>query len=162
EHRPHRRLVVRAGDHDRRVAEHQGRHDRERGERSPHWSLTTRTQRLPRSQRASSPQRTQRTPRPFLQGINISASSASSAQTSSASSATSASSSFFYSVINGSNVHNASVTKTTSKKPSSVSHIVAVGSSGGADSSAVVPRTPAIITGTVMGYNRIGSSTSRV
>src|SRR5439155_11475333 len=57
-----------------------------------------------------------------------------------------------YSVINGSNVQSASVTKTASKQVSSTNHIVAVGSSGGEASSATVPRTPAIITGTVIGY----------
>src|SRR5215472_5471763 len=67
-----------------------------------------------------------------------------------------------YSVINGSNVHNASVTKTTSKAVSKPIHNVATGSSGGDCNSAAVPRTPAMMTGIVTGYNRIGSSTSRV
>ena len=41
-------------------------------------------------------------------------------------------------------------------------HIVATGSSGGVLTSAAVPLTPAMITGIVIGYRRIGSRTSRV
>src|SRR5687767_4095788 len=66
-----------------------------------------------------------------------------------------------YSVIKGSNVHSERVTNTTSKAVRIPIHITAVGSSGGDASSALVPRTPAMITGMVIGYNRIGSSTSR-
>ena len=54
------------------------------------------------------------------------------------------------------------MTNTTSKQNSSAIHIVATATSGGDARSADVPRTPAMITGTVMGYNRIGSITSRV
>ena len=46
--------------------------------------------------------------------------------------------------------------------PACRSTSIAVGSSGGDASSAAVPRTPAMITGMVIGYNRIGSITSRV
>ena len=67
-----------------------------------------------------------------------------------------------YSVISGSNIHSASVTNTTSKNTSSAIHNVAIGSSAGVCVSADVPSTPAMMTGTVIGYNRIGSSTSRV
>src|SRR5258707_12036388 len=66
-----------------------------------------------------------------------------------------------YSVINGSNVHSASVRNTTSNAARIPIHMIAVGSSGGAPSSAAVPRTPPIITGMMIGYNRMGSSTSR-
>src|SRR5262245_28841408 len=62
--------------------------------------------------------------------------------------------------MSGSKVHNASVTNTASNAARMPSHITAVGSSGGDASSALVPRTPAMITGIVIGYNRIGSSTS--
>jgi hypothetical protein len=64
--------------------------------------------------------------------------------------------------ISGSNVHSASVRNTTSKQTSSAIHIVADASSGGVCSRAAVPPTPMMITGTVIGYNRIGSMTSRV
>ena len=40
--------------------------------------------------------------------------------------------------------------------------MIAVASSAGDASSAEVPRTPAMMTGMVIGYNRIGSITSRV
>src|SRR4030095_2214276 len=66
-----------------------------------------------------------------------------------------------YSVINGSKVQSASVTKTTSNAARMPIHIVAAASSGVAAKSAAVPRTPAMITGIVIGYNRIGNSTSR-
>src|ERR1051325_6997941 len=68
----------------------------------------------------------------------------------------------FHSVINGSNVHSASTRNTTSIAVRMLSHIVASASSGGDAISAAVPRTPQMITGTVIGYNRIGSRTSRV
>src|SRR4051812_12224526 len=64
-----------------------------------------------------------------------------------------------YSVITGSNVHSASVTNTTSKNTSIASHARAIGSSAGCCSSAAVPRTPAMMTGTVIGYNSTGSIT---
>src|SRR5689334_22501941 len=67
-----------------------------------------------------------------------------------------------HSVISGSNVHNDSVIKTTSNAASSEIHMTATASSGVSASSADVPRTPAMITGTVIGYNRIGSMISRV
>src|SRR5471032_1748188 len=66
-----------------------------------------------------------------------------------------------HSVINGSKVHSASVVKTTSNARSRPIQSVATGSSGGVCSSAAVPRTPAMMTGIVTGYNRIGRSTSR-
>src|SRR3954471_918288 len=66
-----------------------------------------------------------------------------------------------YSVMSGSNVHSDSVTNTTSKAVRMPIHITALGSSTGDASSADVPRTPAMITGMVIGYNRMGSSTSR-
>src|SRR5258708_38442192 len=67
-----------------------------------------------------------------------------------------------HSVISGSKVQSASVRKTTSIAVRMPSHMIASDSSGGEAMSAAVPRTPQIITGTVIGYNRIGSSTSRV
>src|SRR5262245_48707343 len=67
-----------------------------------------------------------------------------------------------YSVISGSNVHSASVTNTMSKNTRSAIQNCASPSSGVAWKSAAVPRTPAIMTGTVFGYNRIGSITSRL
>src|SRR5207237_676345 len=67
-----------------------------------------------------------------------------------------------YSVISGSKVHNDSVMKTTSNIDSRAIHMRATGSSGLSASNAAVPRTPAMITGTVIGYNRIGSMISRV
>src|SRR4051794_34999310 len=67
-----------------------------------------------------------------------------------------------YSVISGSKVHSDSVTNTTSKNVSNPIHSIATGSSIGDASSADVPRTPAMITGMVIGYSRIGSMTSRV
>src|SRR5262245_53223960 len=66
-----------------------------------------------------------------------------------------------YSVITGSNVHSDSVTNTTSNAPRIAIHIATVAVSGGDCSNADVPRTPAIITGIVIGYKRIGSITSR-
>src|SRR5258708_37930289 len=67
-----------------------------------------------------------------------------------------------YSVIRGSSVQSASVRKTTSIAVRMPSHMMASVSSGGDAISAAVPRTPQMITGTVIGYNRIGSRTSRV
>src|ERR1700736_5853244 len=64
--------------------------------------------------------------------------------------------------MSGSNVQSARVTNTTSKHSSKATHIPATASSGAGCSSAAVPRTPAMMTGTVIGYNRIGSMTPRV
>ncbi len=61
-----------------------------------------------------------------------------------------------------SNVQSDSVTNTTSKLSSSIVHSRAMSSCGSAARRAAVPRTPAIMTGIVTGYNRIGSSTSRL
>src|SRR5439155_21939866 len=117
---PHRRLVRRREDHERRIGEHRRGHQQQEGIESVHFGFGL---------RADSP---------------------------------SFSIQHFYSVITGSNVHNASVTNTTSKKTSIESQARAMGSSTSAWSSAAVPRTPAIITGIVIGYSRTGSSTSRL
>src|SRR4051794_21519567 len=66
-----------------------------------------------------------------------------------------------YSVMSGSNIQSARVRNTRSNAARIPIHMIATGSSGAAASSAAVPRTPAIITGMMIGYNRIGSSTSR-
>src|SRR5918998_1759916 len=66
------------------------------------------------------------------------------------------------SVITGSNVQSASVTNTTSKQTSSATQNPMTAASTSAWSSAAVPRTPAMITGTVTGYNSTGSRTSRL
>ena len=55
-----------------------------------------------------------------------------------------------YSVISDSNVHSDSVTNTMSNASSSMTHSRAISSCGSAASSALVPRTPAIITGIVL------------
>src|SRR5262245_51026783 len=52
-----------------------------------------------------------------------------------------------YSVINGSNVHSANVTNTTSNAIRIDNHMIAVGWSRGDAVKAAVPRTPAMITG---------------
>ena len=67
-----------------------------------------------------------------------------------------------YSVMSGSNVQSASVTKTTSnasrmRDPHARRRLVRAATAA----ARAVPRTPAMITGTVIGYNRIGSMTSR-
>jgi len=64
--------------------------------------------------------------------------------------------------MSGSNVQSDSVTNTTSKHTRIASHMMVAGPSGGDARSAEVPRTPAMITGIVIGYNRIGNITSRV
>src|SRR5436189_6418798 len=66
------------------------------------------------------------------------------------------------SVINGSNVHSASVTKTTSSAISSATQNLTRASSTSGCRSSAVARTPAMITGTVIGYNSTGSRTSRL
>src|SRR5262245_38725592 len=58
----------------------------------------------------------------------------------------------FHSVINGSNVQSDSVTNTTSNATRMPIHMIASGSSTGVALSAAVPRTPAMITGMVIGY----------
>src|SRR5437763_4353650 len=70
--------------------------------------------------------------------------------------------SFDHSVISGSNVHSDKVIKTTSKNSSSTIQNCAMAMFGSASRSALVPRTPAIMTGIVTGYNRSGGSTSRL
>ena len=67
-----------------------------------------------------------------------------------------------YSVISGSNVQSDSVTNTTSKLSSSMIQRRAMSSCGVGCEQRAVPRTPAIMTGIVIGYNRIGNSTSRL
>src|SRR5262245_15290323 len=66
------------------------------------------------------------------------------------------------SVINGSNVHNASVTNTASNATSSDTQNLTMATSSVGSSSAAVPRTPAMMTGIVIGYNSTGNSTSRL
>src|SRR5690242_16021720 len=64
--------------------------------------------------------------------------------------------------MTGSNVQSDNVTKITSQATSIPIHNRAIGSSGVAWNSAAVPRTPQIITGTVIGYSNTGSSVSRL
>src|SRR5215475_4248748 len=66
------------------------------------------------------------------------------------------------SVMSGSKVHNASVTNTTSSAISSATQNRTSASSTSGCNSAAVARTPAMMTGTVIGYNSTGSSTSRL
>src|SRR5947207_249351 len=54
-----------------------------------------------------------------------------------------------YSVIRGSNVHSDKVRKTTSKNNNNMIQKRAIATSGGLASKALVPRTPAIMTGIV-------------
>ena len=67
----------------------------------------------------------------------------------------------FYSVITGSNVQSANVRKIASQRsetnPEARHRFV-----GRRLEQAAVPRTPAIITGIVMGYSKTGSSVSRL
>ncbi len=67
-----------------------------------------------------------------------------------------------YSVISDSNVQSESVTNTTSKLNSSMIQSARHVELRLGGEERAVPRTPAIMTGIVTGYNRIGSSTSRL
>src|SRR6185436_20413927 len=66
------------------------------------------------------------------------------------------------SVMTDSNVHSANVTKTTSKVTSNANQKRMMPASSSGCSNAAVPRTPEMMTGTVIGYNNTGSSTSRL